>query len=142
MRRILAGAAMLALSAAPVAARDQIVPAGRDGTVSFITPSGNVGCHFTPRGGTAIYQPADGGPELICERVAPAYVTLIMGPTGRVNRIDNPGEQSCCSDDPKLAYGNSWSRGPFRCDSAAVGLTCTGPGGHSFFISRNRISVR
>jgi hypothetical protein len=95
-------------------ARDQNVPAQTAGQTEFITPSGNVGCTYTPKGGTATYEPTGGGPELICERVEPAYVTVIMGPNGRVKRIDNPGEQGCCSDRPKLAYGTNWSRGPFR----------------------------
>jgi hypothetical protein len=136
MRRILAGAAIAALAISPAIARDQ------DSQAEFITPSGNVGCTYTPKGGTATYEPTGGGPELICERVEPTYVTLVMGPNGRVKRIDNPGEQGCCSDQPKLAYGKSWSRGPFTCSSAAAGLTCNGPGGHGFFVSRNRIATR
>lgn len=142
MRRILHSAAIVALAISPAVARDRSVPTGSTGQAEFITPSGNVGCTYTPKGGTATYEPTGGGPELICERVEPTYVTLIMGPNGRVKRIDNPGEQGCCSDRPKLAYGSTWSRGPYNCSSAAAGLTCSGPGGHGFFVSRNRITVR
>jgi hypothetical protein len=28
----------------------------------FVMPSGNIGCVYTPAGGTPVYQPADGGP--------------------------------------------------------------------------------
>ena len=142
MRQVFAGAAIVALAISPAMARDQVIPAEVEGQVEFITPSGNVGCTYTPKGGTATYQPTGDGPELICERVEPTYVTLVMGPGGLVKRINNPGEQGCCSDRPKLAYGNSWSSGPFRCSSAAAGLACNGPGGHGFFVSRNRITQR
>ncbi|HEY5478200.1 MAG TPA: DUF6636 domain-containing protein [Gaiellaceae bacterium] len=65
--------------------------------------------------------------------------TLTLGATGRA-RI------GCVSDvvlpdpnkAPVLAYGKSWSYGPFKCRSARVGLTCRNLKGHGFFLSRGR----
>ncbi|MER9892713.1 hypothetical protein NKJ40_11460 [Mesorhizobium sp. M0119] len=84
-----------------------------EGQIEFNTPSGNIGCIYTPKGGTSTYEPQDGGPELSCSRVEPSYVTIILGPKGPATLIKNPGEQGCCGDVAKLAYGNSWSKGRF-----------------------------
>ena len=35
-----------------------------------------------------------------------------------------------------LAYGHTWQRGPFRCDSARTGVTCRTARGHGVFVSR------
>lgn len=112
-----------------------------DGQVMFTTPSNNIGCTFTPAGGTAVYTPRDGGPELVCERVAPAYVTVIMGPKGSVQRIDNPGEQGCCSLGHVLAYGQTWVKGPFTCQSRQTGLSCRRKDGRGFSLSRAAVRL-
>lgn len=111
--------------APPGAGRRAEHSGGAEGQIEFNTPSGNIGCIYTPKGGTSTYEPQDGGPELSCSRVAPSYVTIILGPKGPATLIKNPGEQSCCSDVTKLAYGKSWSAGPFSCESSTKGLTCT-----------------
>ena len=123
-------------------AGNQTIPASADGQIEFNTPSGNIGCIYTPKGGTSTYQPQDGGPELSCSRVEPSYVTVILGPNGPATQIKNPGEQGCCSDVAKLAYGNSWSKGPFTCQSSTKGLTCTGSNGHGFFVSKAKVTVK
>lgn len=139
--------ALLASAAAPLAGAGAASPSSAtimaepDGQVVFTTPSNNIGCTFTPAGGTAVYTPRDGGPELVCERVAPHYVTVIMGPKGAVQRIDNPGEQGCCSLDQVLAYGQEWSRGPFTCQSRKTGLTCRRNDGRGFSLSRAGVKV-
>jgi hypothetical protein len=35
-----------------------------------------------------------------------------------------------------LAYGKSWTRGPFTCSSRITGVTCRNQGAHGVFISR------
>ena len=120
----------------------QSIPASAEGQIEFNTPSGNIGCIYTPKGGTGTYEPRDGGPELSCSRVEPSYVTIILGPKGPATLIKNPGEQGCCSDVDKLGYGNSWSAGPFSCQSSTKGLTCTATNGHGFFISKAKVTVK
>ncbi|RUU14401.1 hypothetical protein [Mesorhizobium sp.] len=120
----------------------QSIPASAEGQIEFNTPSGNIGCIYTPKGGTGTYEPKDGGPELSCSRVEPSYVTIILGPKGPATLIKNPGEQGCCSDVDKLGYGNSWSAGPFSCQSSTKGLTCTATNGHGFFISKAKATVK
>jgi len=56
------------------------------GQVMFDMPSGNVGCIYTPRGGTSFYVPEDGGPELSCDRVEPSYVRVTLGPDSKARR--------------------------------------------------------
>ncbi|RVA23183.1 hypothetical protein EN935_28505, partial [Mesorhizobium sp. M7D.F.Ca.US.004.03.1.1] len=60
-------------------AAEQGIPASADGQIEFNTPSGNIGCIYTAKGGTSTYEPKDGGPELSCSRVEPSYVTIILG---------------------------------------------------------------
>ena len=137
-------AAVLSLFAwLPLAhAAEQSIPAGPEGQIEFNTPSDNIGCIYTAKGGTSTYQPQDGGPELSCSRVEPSYVTIILGPKGPATLIKNPGEQPCCSDVTRLAYGNRWSEGPFSCESSTKGLTCTATNGHGFFISKAKATVK
>lgn len=125
-----------------VHAAGQVIAPNAEGQVEFNTPSGNIGCLYTPKGGTSIYEPQDGGPELSCSRVEPSYITVILGPKGQATLIKNPGEQGCCGDAAKLAYGRSWSRGPFTCKSSTVGLSCTGANGHGFFVSKAKVTVK
>jgi hypothetical protein len=144
MRKISFAAAVMALVAtAPGATAEnmQQMKASQDGLVTFVMPSGNIGCTYVPKGGTLVYEPMDGGPELICERVEPRYVTVRIGPKGPPQRIDNPGEQSCCSLDQQLAYGRSWSAGPFTCLSEKSGLTCNAADGHGVSMSRAAVKV-
>lgn len=77
-------ATLAALAWLPLAhAAEQTIPASADGQVEFNAPSGNIGCIYTPKGGTSTYEPKDGGPELSCSRVEPSYITVILGPKGR-----------------------------------------------------------
>lgn len=122
-------------------AAEQALYANDEGQVVFVTPSGNIGCTYTPEGGTSVYETADGDAELICERVEPSYVTVILPASGKGKRIDNPGEQGCCSDDQALAYGGSASIGPFLCISRKTGLSCENEDGHGFLISKAKIKL-
>jgi hypothetical protein len=45
--------------------------AGAGGQITFVMPTHNVECVYTPQGGTATYKPLDGGPGLSCDRRDP-----------------------------------------------------------------------
>jgi hypothetical protein len=109
--------------------------------VEFTTPSGNIGCIYIPAGGTKVYRPRDGGPELSCDRPEPKYVHVSLARSGKAKQIVNPGEQGCCSDTNKLGYGQRWSGGPFICESTQNGLTCKRNDGRGFSISRAAIKL-
>ncbi len=127
------------IAATPVCAQTVVsFPPSPNGYTMFSMPSGNVDCVFTPAGGSKVYQPLDGGPELSCDRRDPSYVNLTMTPK-RVARTNNPGEQSCCSVDNPLPYGKTWAKDGFTCESAQTGLTCRRSDGHGFSISRAAI---
>lgn len=103
----------------------------------FQLPSGNIGCAYIPAGGTAVYRSPDGRAELQCDRVAPTYVRLVLSETGPGVVQENLGEAPCCAGQI-LDYGQNWSRGPFTCQSAESGLTCTNADGNSLILSRER----
>lgn len=105
----------------------------------FVLPSGNIGCVYTPEGGTDVYQPEDGGPELSCDRVEPKYLRAILGRSGKAKVLSDVGDQGCCGADRTLAYGEVWRGGPFTCYSQRTGLTCERNDGHSFLLSRARV---
>jgi hypothetical protein len=115
-------------------------PAASSGQISFVTPSRNIGCTYTPAGGTPVYKPFDGGPELSCDRVKPKYVRLVLTPK-MVHRFDDVGDQDCCGVENVFAYGARWSQGPFSCDSAESGLTCKLPDGRGFSMSMAAVKV-
>ena len=73
----------------------------------FVLPSGNIGCIYTPEGGTDVYQPADGGPELACDRVEPRYVRASLSRKGAARLAHDVGDPSCCSAGPVLDYGQT-----------------------------------
>ena len=108
---------------------------------AFVLPSGNIGCIYTPKGGTAVYQPEDGGPELSCDRVEPRYVRATLSARGSGFLLNDVGDQGCCSADRVLDYGQTWSAGPFSCISTRTGLSCERRDGHSFFLSRRRVDA-
>ena len=133
MIKLAVGAMSLAIFATPAFAID--FEPNDAGQVEFVMPSGNVGCIYTPAGGTGTYVPRDGGPELSCDRVEPAYVRVILGPHGPAQMIINVGDPSCCGAENVFPYGETLEVGPFSCLSAATGLTCT-RGSHGFSMSR------
>jgi hypothetical protein len=114
--------------------------ANDQGQIEFVLPSGNIGCVFTPRGGTDNYQPAGGGPELSCDRVEPHYVRVILGPSGMAKRYTDVGDASCCGGGT-FAYGKTWVMGPFRCKSSTAGLSCSRDDGRGFSMSRKAIKI-
>ena len=106
---------------------------------TFVMPSGNIGCTYIPEGGTETYRPADGGPELSCDRVEPKYVRATLGRSGKAVVRTDVGDQGCCGGDRTIPYGETWSAGPFTCFSERTGLTCERNDGHSFLLSRARL---
>src|ERR1700760_118663 len=115
-------------------------PAAKDGGISFVMPSSNVGCTFTPQGGTDVYKPMDGGPELSCDRREPKYVRVVLTPKS-VKRFDDVGDQGCCDGSNPFAYGKRWAKGPFVCESAETGLTCKRGDGRGFVMTREKVEV-
>ena len=130
-------AAILA-SATPALASD--FPANAAGQIEFGTPSGNIGCVYTPAGGTVVYQPVDGGPDLQCDRAQPTYQRVILGPHAAAKKYINVGDASCCGGEPVLAYGSTWAKGGFSCLSTVKGLVCS-RGSHGFKVSKKSITV-
>lgn len=110
------------------------------GQISFTMPSSNIGCVYTPAGGTDTYEPMGGGPELSCDRVEPAYVRVMLGPIGKAKRFNNVGDASCCGGDNSFDYGEVWEFDGFRCTSSTAGLKCK-RGGHGFSMSRKSVKT-
>src|ERR1700744_1785641 len=75
--------------------------ADKGGQITFFMPSHNVACIYTPQGGTEIYKPFDGGPELSCDRRDPKYARVVMTPK-TLKRFDDVGDQGCCGGDNPL----------------------------------------
>jgi hypothetical protein len=125
--------------AVPAIGKEQVFTAQPNGQITFVMPSGNIGCIYTPRGGTDIYQPVDGGPEISCDRIAPSYVNITLGPKGPAVLTENPGEQGCCGGDNVLRYGNTVTFDGFVCSSSNAGLICETPDKrHGLCLSRTR----
>jgi hypothetical protein len=137
IRLCLAGLGLIAL-AAPAIAVD--FSENGLGQIELTMPSGNIGCVYTPEGGSDVHEPAGGGPELSCDRVAPAYVRVTLGPSGRAKRFDAVGDASCCGAENSFAYGKVWRHDGFRCVSSQAGLACT-RGRHGFSMSRTSVKT-
>lgn len=140
LRLAVAAVTFAALLATPFAtAKEQVFKPSKQGQIEFVTPSGNIGCLYTPEGGTDIYDPLDGGPELICDRVEPDYVRVILGPEDEAEAIWDPGEQPCCSG-KTFEYDNELKVDGFICHSETTGLVCqTSSGEHGFLMSKAHI---
>jgi hypothetical protein len=139
VRMVLIVMVAILLAALPAQAEEQVFTAEPDGQISFMMPSGNIGCIYTPRGGTETYQPADGGPEISCDRIAPKYVNITLGPKSAAVLTENPGEQGCCGGDNVFAYGNTATFDGFVCSASDAGLICETPDKkHGLCLSRTR----
>ena len=104
----------------------------------FRTPSKNIACAYVAKRSL-------GGPFLRCDLLSglqpePAKACEFDW-GGVLMRPRKKAHPSCISDTiydkraPILAYGRTWSRGAFRCQSARKGLTCRS-GKHGLFLSR------
>lgn len=138
--KLVVAAALCGLCASPSLAGQQNFPAD-SGLIAFSLPSGNIGCTYIPAGGTYVYVPKDGGPELQCDRVAPKYLRFFLRKSGKAEMFNNVGDASCCSAENVLSYGNTWKKDKFTCVSERTGLTCTRGDGHGFFISKVKTRV-
>jgi len=107
-----------------------------DAPDEFQSPSGNVGCQYVPAGGTETYSTPDGGPQLICDRIEPAYVRFTLSAHGAATLIDHVGDAGCCGGDA-MSYGTHWTGGPFTCDMSEAGISCTNADGRGFTLGRN-----
>lgn len=116
--------------------------ANDEGQVEFVMPSGNIGCIYTPAGGTSVYETEDGLAEIQCDRVEPDYVRAILGGQGEGYLINDVGDASCCSLTQQFQYGGVATLGPFQCLSERRGLTCARDDGHGFFLSRALVQAR
>jgi len=92
----------------------------------FLSPSGNISCEVNNNraGLTSVY----------CQTGTPPQ-SATMDPTGTYTTCT--GDQCLGNPDseaPTLAYGTATGVGPFRCESATTGVTCTA-GGRAFQIS-------
>jgi hypothetical protein len=132
---------VLAASSSAQAPQAVSFRAEASGQIDFVMPSQNIGCVYTPAGGTPLYKPFDGGPELSCDRIDPQYVRVVLTPSS-LRRFDNVGDGGCCGVENVFAYGSRWSAGPFTCNSATSGLTCKRSDGRGFTISRASIELR
>jgi hypothetical protein len=117
------------------------------GTSYFETPSKNVICgYFSGAGQTGLQcgivsglVPPAPKPVGGCHGIDPASNRLELSTTGR--------PAGFCSGDagvfakqglaPVLAYGHTWRKGGYTCNSTTSGLTCKNGVGHGFFLSRS-----
>jgi hypothetical protein len=138
MIRFAAASLAFLMSAAPALAVE--FEPNDQGFTEFNMPSGNIGCFYTPEGGTGVYKTSDGGAELSCDRVEPSYIRVMLGSSGKAERITNVGDPSCCGGNNIFEYGEVWEAGPFSCISSTAGLTCT-RGTHGFSMSRKAVKA-
>jgi len=108
-----------------------------NGHTDFAHPSGNIACIYIPAGGTRVYKPKDGGPELSCDQTGSggAYRRYALGKSGGARIIQNPNEQDCCGSNNTLAQGARWAAGPFSCESTLEGVNCNRNDGSGFSIN-------
>jgi len=112
-------------------------------SITFKTPTGNIGCAFNSGGGL--------GPSLRCDirsgiRPKPPRPRVCshdwgfsysMAPTGTARPLC-VGDTVIRPTAKVLGYGKTWSRAGLTCTSRAAGLRCTNTSGHGFFLSRAR----
>ena len=109
-----------ALAVPTAAPSATLVPMQTAAGGEFVSPSGNISCEVD-------YHKA-GLTMVFCQTVTPAR-SVSMGVAGKYTTcagqqcLGNPGTGT-----PTLAYGTATGVGPFRCESAATGVTCTADG--------------
>lgn len=107
-----------------------VAPPALGSTRSFHTPSGNIACLYSSRGGPGAF--------IRCDVLSLNDVAFVLKGKGRARRI----RATDTVNDPRgkvLPYGSARDFGPFRCRSRTTGLTCrTRANGHGFTLSRER----
>lgn len=110
----------------------------------FRTPSGNIGCVYAPAGsGFQASVRCDIRSGLKPKPARPKRCDLDYGDSYTLFRTGRAvvtchGDTALDPQAPVLAYGKTWRRNGLACSSKAVGLRCTNPAGHGFFLSRAR----
>jgi hypothetical protein len=100
----------------------------------FSTPSGNIGCVMDPEYVRCDIRDRDWEPP-----PAPADCELDFG--HGIELANETRAQLVCAGDTTLGgedlleYGETSRVGPYRCVSAAAGITCEAQSGHGFFLS-------
>lgn len=126
-----AAAAAPSTGAPATAGSTTLVPMQTAAGGEFLSPSGNISCEID-------YHRA-GLTQAYCQTITPAR-SATMDVAGRYTTctgqqcLGNPGTGT-----PTLAYGTATGVGPFRCESATSGVTCTA-GGKGFQISASGIT--
>ncbi len=93
----------------------------------FLTPSGNISCEVD-------YHRAGVPDAAYCETLTPSR-SVTLSVTGTYTTCTGQQCQSNAGEGtPTLAYGTATGVGPFLCQSATTGVTCT-TGGKGFIIS-------
>jgi len=109
---------------------DTFVPMQTATGGEFLSPSGNIECQIDSQAGLA---------GAYCQTTAPAR-SVTMNAAGRYTVCTG---QQCLANagdgTPTLFYGTETGVGPFRCESAATGVTCTADG-RGFLISASGIT--
>jgi hypothetical protein len=108
---------------------------------SFRTPSGNIGCVYSAGGGLQPALRCDIRSGLRPRPARPRRCGLDYGDSFGLSRTGRTfvvchGDTALDPRAPVLAYGRSWKRNGFACNSRAVGLHCSNRSGHGFFMSR------
>ena len=116
-------------SSAPTSATSfKLVPMQTATGGEFVSPSGNISCQVSLT-------------EALCLTGTPAQ-SVTMGGTGSYTTctglqcLSNAGDGT-----PTLAYGTETGVGPFLCESATTGVTCTTTDGRGFQISGSGITA-
>ena len=118
------------------------LPPDPSGATTFVMPSGNIACIYTPAGGSSVYVPVDGGPELACDIAEPNYLRLVLADNGPAQLLNGVSDPSCCGGTTTLPYGQWAFLPPFVCRSGQSGLTCQhNTTGHGFFMSKAQIQA-
>ncbi|HUZ14801.1 MAG TPA: DUF6636 domain-containing protein [Gaiellaceae bacterium] len=109
--------------------------------VTFLTPSGNIGCGYS----------SGMGPRSLRCDIASGLKPRPRRPTGCVHLnwgdsytmnvrgraiLTCHGDTAIIKSSKVIAYGKTWSRGGFECWSRSSGLTCKNASHHGWFLSR------
>ncbi len=140
MRFLLAATLVSSLSTAHALAEDQSFPSD-NGVVVFSLATARIGCIYIPWGGTPDYMPADSGPELRCDRLAPDPARFVLHRSGSGEMVKDAPDLSCCSAENVLADGNVWTKSIFTCQAAGEALTCKREDGHAFTVGPEKSVV-
>jgi hypothetical protein len=133
--------ALLAVVVVIAAAASGAAHAQSQAFVTFLTPSGNIGCGYS----------SGMGPRSLRCDIASGLKPRPSRPKGCVNLnwgdsytmnvsgraiVTCHGDTAIIKGSKVIAYGKTWSRGGFVCVSRVTGLTCKNASHHGWFLSR------